>query len=205
MKKKVKSNLQALELGGMVSKKNNYQELLNSIVQDIRNQRRYRNNRKQELVRFKSTIQSLSEKRTFYESQIDYYNQYVKTCMDNLQQKTKKNRRSGLFHREKKNKQSVVYTAARLHEKGVVLEIEGLPTNQFKNVVFDIGSTEDPGIFSVNCKFMGVNMDQVVLVFQDLLQLQYEGVAVMKMFNKAKINVNLLIFLLNRKFYGKTL
>ena len=38
--------------------------------------------------------------------------------------------------------------------------------NRFKNVVFDIGSTEDPGIFSVNCKFMGVNMDQVVLVFQ---------------------------------------
>lgn len=40
---------------------------------------------------------------------------------------------------------------------------------------------------------------------QDLLQLQYEGVAVMKMFNRAKVNVNLLIFLLNRKFYGKHL
>lgn len=38
---------------------------------------------------------------------------------------------------------------------------------------------------------------------QDLLQLQYEGVAVMKMFGRAKINVNLLIFLLNKKFYGK--
>lgn len=38
---------------------------------------------------------------------------------------------------------------------------------------------------------------------QDLLQLQYEGVAVMKMFDKAKVNVNLLIFLLNKKFYGK--
>ena len=41
------------------------------------------------------------------------------------------------------------------------------------------------------------------LCFQDLLQLQYEGVAVMPMFDKAKINVNLLIFLLNKKFYGK--
>ena len=44
----------------------------------------------------------------------------------------------------------------------------------------------------------------VILLFgQDLLQLQYEGVAVMKMFGRAKINVNLLIFLLNKKFYGK--
>lgn len=42
-----------------------------------------------------------------------------------------------------------------------------------------------------------------VFCVQDLLQLQYEGVAVMKMFDKAKVNVNLLIFLLNKKFYGK--
>lgn len=43
----------------------------------------------------------------------------------------------------------------------------------------------------------------IFLLFQDLLQMQYEGVAVMKMFDKAKVNVNLLIFLLNKKFYGK--
>lgn len=49
-----------------------------------------------------------------------------------------------------------------------------------------------------------INVSIVIIIIpQDLLQLQYEGVAVMKMFNKAKINVNLLIFLINRKFYGK--
>lgn len=42
-----------------------------------------------------------------------------------------------------------------------------------------------------------------VFCAQDLLQLQYEGVAVMKMFDKAKVNVNLLIFLLNKKFFKK--
>uniref|UniRef100_A0A674MYF3 IQ motif containing GTPase activating protein 2 n=1 Tax=Takifugu rubripes TaxID=31033 RepID=A0A674MYF3_TAKRU len=99
--------------------------------------------------------------------------------------------------------QSLKYTAARLHEKGVVLEIEGLQTNQFKNVMFDISPTEEVGDFEVKAKFMGVEMEKVQLHFQDLLQLQYEGVAVMKMFDKAKVNVNLLIFLLNKKFYGK--
>lgn len=38
---------------------------------------------------------------------------------------------------------------------------------------------------------------------QELLQLQYEGVAVMKMFDRAKVNVNLLLFLLNKKFFKK--
>ncbi|MGH0128970.1 UNVERIFIED_CONTAM: hypothetical protein FKN15_040067 [Acipenser sinensis] len=62
---------------------------------------------------------------------------------------------------------------------------------------------EEVGDFEVKAKFMGVEMEKVQLHFQDLLQLQYEGVAVMKIFDKAKVNVNLLIFLLNKKFYGK--
>lgn len=44
---------------------------------------------------------------------------------------------------------------------------------------------------------------QIFFSAQDLLQLQYEGVAVMKLFDRATVNVNLLIFLLNKKFYGK--
>ncbi|XP_070211492.1 ras GTPase-activating-like protein IQGAP1 isoform X2 [Littorina saxatilis] len=208
MKTKIRNNLQVLELAGMVSHKDHYQDLINAIVQDIRNQRRYRNNRKQELLRVRNTLNSLNEKRTFYESQIDYYNQYVKTCLDNLQSKSKKPKKSGFFHRREGNqnaRKSIHYNAAQLYEKGVVLEIESLPQNQFKNVLFEIAATEDPGVFEVSAKFMGVAMDKVQLVFQDLLQLQYEGVAVMKMFNRAKVNVNLLIFLLNRKFYGRQL
>ncbi|NWT69106.1 IQGA2 protein, partial [Prunella himalayana] len=98
---------------------------------------------------------------------------------------------------------SLKYTAARLHEKGVILEIEDLQTNQFKNVMFDITPGEEVGDFEIKAKFLGVEMEKVQLHFQDLLQMQYEGVAVMKMFDKAKVNVNLLIFLLNKKFYGK--
>jgi hypothetical protein len=42
-----------------------------------------------------------------------------------------------------------------------------------------------------------------VLYPQELLKLQYEGVAVTDMFGAAKINVNLLLHFLNAKFYGK--
>ena len=45
-------------------------------------------------------------------------------------------------------------------------------------------------------------MYYTIVSTQDLLQLQYEGLAVMKMFGRAKINVNLLIYLINKKFYG---
>ncbi len=50
-----------------------------------------------------------------------------------------------------------------------------------------------------------ISRNDVWFCVQDLLQLQYEGLAIMKMFGRAKINVNLLIYLINKKFYGRVL
>ncbi|XP_065671327.1 ras GTPase-activating-like protein IQGAP1 isoform X1 [Hydra vulgaris] len=202
IKKKIYHNLKTLEQQGLVSSKNRYQDIVNAIAKDIRNQRKYRQRRKQELQKLKQTLDNLNRKAKFYEEQVNYYNQYTKVCLDNL---TKK--KVGKVKKGKKSDNIVVgtikYSAQKLFEKKVVLEIEGLPQPQFKNVMFEITSSEDVGVFEVSAKFMGVAMEKVELVFQDLLQLQYDGVAVMKMFGKAKINVNLLIFLINKKFYGK--
>lgn len=207
-KRKILRNLRTLEQAGLVSEENKYQEIINEITKDIRNQRRHRQRRKAELVKLQQTLNALNSKTAFYEDQITYYNTYIKACLDNL---TRKNSRRSIKMdgkgEEKTNKKvkqsSLKYTAARLHEKGVILEIEGLQTNQFKNVLFDITPGDEVGDFEVKAKFLGVEMEKVQLHFQDLLQMQYDGVAVMKIFDKAKVNVNLLIFLLNRKFYGK--
>lgn len=207
-KRKILRNLRTLEQAGLVNSKHKYQEVINDISKDIRYQRRYRQRRKAELVKLQQTLTALNSKTDFYQEQINYYDTYIKTCLDNLNRKN--SRRSIKLDRKdeekgsKKSKaSSLKYTAAKLHEKGVILEIEGVQINQFKNVMFDICPCEEVGDFEIKAKFMGVEMEKVQLHFQDLLQLQYEGVAVMKMFDKAKVNVNLLIFLLNKKFYGK--
>uniref|UniRef100_A0A672LL19 Ras GTPase-activating-like protein IQGAP1 n=1 Tax=Sinocyclocheilus grahami TaxID=75366 RepID=A0A672LL19_SINGR len=207
-KRKILRNLRTLEQAGLVSSKQKYQEAINDISKDIRYQRRYRQRRKAELVKLQQTLTALNSKAAFYQEQINYYDTYIKTCLDNLNRKN--SRRSIKLDRKEEGKgskkskaSSLKYTAAKLHEKGVILEIEGLQTNQLKNVMFDICPCEEVGDFEIKAKFMGVEMEKVQLHFQDLLQLQYEGVAVMKMFDKAKVNVNLLIFLLNKKFYGK--
>uniref|UniRef100_A0A4W4H1C8 IQ motif containing GTPase activating protein 1 n=1 Tax=Electrophorus electricus TaxID=8005 RepID=A0A4W4H1C8_ELEEL len=198
-KEKIKSNLQRLAELGKVHPENRYQDLINDITKDIRNQRRYRQRRKAELVKLQQTNAALNSKSSFYNVQIDYYNQYIKTCMDNLQ-----TQKGDSYNKAKKSKQvSQKYTAARLHEKGVLIEIEDLQTNQFKNVIFEISPSEVVGVFDIKAKFMGVHLETLMLEYQDLLQLQYEGVAVMKLFDRATVNVNLLIFLLNKKFYGK--
>ncbi|NWW86469.1 IQGA3 protein, partial [Rhynochetos jubatus] len=205
-KRKIIRNLRRLESLGLLDSARQYQELINELAKDILNQRRYRQHRKGELLKLRQTLEGLNAKTLFYEEQIDYYNQYIKTCLDNLAASSKYvslQTPSRLKTTRSKKLQSLRYTAARLFEKGVLLEIEDLPLSQFRNVIFDIIPCEESGRFQVKAKFMGIDMERFQLHYQDLLQLQYEGVAVMKMFDKAKVNVNLLIFLLNKKFFKK--
>ncbi|NXI98624.1 IQGA3 protein, partial [Psophia crepitans] len=199
-KRKIIRNLRRLESLGLVDSAHQYQELIDELAKDICNQRRYRQRRKGELLKLRQTLQGLNAKTLFYEEQTDYYNQYIKTCLDNL---AASNKYVPLVSGKNKKLPSLHYTAAQLFEKGVLLEIEDLPPSQFRNVIFDIVPCEESGRFQVKAKFMGIDMERFQLHYQDLLQLQYEGVAVMKMFDKAKVNVNLLIFLLNKKFFKK--
>ncbi|NWW62577.1 IQGA3 protein, partial [Ifrita kowaldi] len=204
-KRKVIRNLRRLESLGLVDSANQYQELVDELAKDIRNQRRHRQQRRRELLKLRQTLEGLDAKTLFYEEQIDYYNQYIKTCLDTLAASNKcacgpfSSRVSG----KSKKLPSLHYTAAQLWEKGVLLEIQDLPPSQLRNVIFDIIPCEESGRFQVKAKFMGIDMERFQLHYQDLLQLQYEGVAVMKMFDRAKVNVNLLIFLLNKKFFKK--
>ncbi|XP_056672219.1 ras GTPase-activating-like protein IQGAP3 [Monodelphis domestica] len=194
--RRVLKNLRHLESLGLVTSADGYQGLVDEMAQDIRNQRRHRQRRKAELVKLRATFQGLQAKTAFYEEQGDYYNQYIRTCLDSLAHSNKSDRKG-------KKQPSLHYTAAQLWEKGVLVEIEDLPVTHFRNVIFDIIPGEEAGKFEVKAKFMGVDMERFQVHYQDLLQLQYEGVAVMKLFNKAKVNVNLLIFLLNKKLYLK--
>lgn len=194
--RRVLRNLRRLEGLGLVSARDGYQGLVDELAKDIRNQRRHRQRRKAELVKLQATVQGLNAKTTFYEEQGDYYSQYIRACLGHLAPSSKSASKG-------KKQPSLHYTAAQLLEKGVLVEIEDLPASHFRNVIFDITPGDEAGKFEVSAKFLGVDMERFQLHYQDLLQLQYEGVAIMKLFNKAKVNVNLLIFLLNKKFLRK--
>ncbi|KAI4892427.1 hypothetical protein NFI96_019360, partial [Prochilodus magdalenae] len=202
-KRKIQRSLRRLEALGVLTPPDSETQILQLIAKDIRHQRLYRQRRQAELVKLKQTLDSLHCKSSFHSEQVDYYSQYISTCLRNLTA-SQVNGKKAADSKGKKSKQpTLTYTAARLHEKGVLLEIEDLPITQFKNVIFDIIPSEEGGTFLVKARFLGVDMERFPLKYQDLLQLQYEGVAVMKMFDKAKVNVNLLIFLLNKKFFKK--
>ncbi|XP_067365190.1 ras GTPase-activating-like protein IQGAP3 isoform X2 [Channa argus] len=201
-KRKILRSLRRLEGLGVLRAPESENQILQMIAKDIRQQRLHRQRRGAALLKLRQTLQSLQVKSSFQSEQVDYYRHYITSCLDNLTKNSKRTNKKAAESRAKKLP-ALSYSAARLHEKGVLLEIEDLPSTQFKNVVFDIVPGSERGSFSVKARFLGVEMEEFVLKYQDLLQLQYEGMAVMKMFDKAKVNVNLLIFLLNKKFFKK--
>lgn len=62
--------------------------------------------------------------------------------------------------------QCLKYSGAKLHEKGILVSIQDLPTHQYKNVLFEIRPTESNGVFSVCGKFMGVEMETIEINIQ---------------------------------------
>ncbi|KAK5931495.1 hypothetical protein CesoFtcFv8_000210 [Champsocephalus esox] len=197
-KKKILRNLRRLQ--GVLGEEGE-DHMLQIIAKDIRQQRLHRQRRGGELQKLHQTLSSLQLKSRHHCEQVDYYRHYITSCLDHLTTDSKSTNKKAA--EKKKKLPALSYSAARLQEKGVLLEIQDLPPTQFRNVVFDIVPGPERGSFTVKARFLGVEMEEFLLQYQDLLQLQYEGVAVMKMFDKAKINVNLLIFLLNKKFFKK--
>ncbi|XP_045901398.1 ras GTPase-activating-like protein IQGAP3 isoform X2 [Micropterus dolomieu] len=202
-KRKILRSLRRLEGLGVLRPPQSENLILQMIAKDIRQQRLHRQRRGAELQKLHQTLSSLQAKSSFHSEQVDYYRHYITSCLDNLTATSKSTNKKAAESKGKKKLPALSYNAARLQEKGVLLEIQDLPATQFKNVVFDIVPGPEKGTFNVKARFLGVEMEEFLLKYQDLLQLQYEGVAVMKMFDKAKINVNLLIFLLNKKFFKK--
>ncbi|XP_037532593.1 LOW QUALITY PROTEIN: ras GTPase-activating-like protein IQGAP3 [Nematolebias whitei] len=202
-KRKILRSLRCLEGLGVLRPPQAENQILQMIAKDIRQLRLHRQHRGVELLQLRQTLCRLQEKSTFHSEQVDYYKHYITSCLENLTANSRSAKKKKTADGGGRTLPALSYSAARLQEKGVLLEIQDLPHTQFKNVVFNILPGPRSGSFRVKAQFLGVEMEEFLLQYQDLLQLQYEGVAVMKMFDTAKVNVNLLIFLLNKKFFKK--
>ena len=96
---------------------------------------------------------------------------------------------------------SFKYTASALHEKGVLVSIDDCSTKQYPLINITISSNEQ-GVFLMEASMFGSkSSEKEVLKLEDLLQSQYNKVDIITVFDIAKINLNLLIFLINKKYH----
>jgi Ras GTPase-activating-like protein IQGAP2/3 len=222
-------NLQLLEEQGRIKSSDHYQSLLKSIATDLLQAYSRRHLREAEMDQLWITWEKLGKKTAYLNGQVEEYNAYIRNCIERQaarkQRRVKSiSRLSGIFmtapepnvqdtseiSRTTDTRQDTLvprygkkkFTAAKLLKKGVIIALEDVPKEQYGLITFTF-SSDEIGIYDVSAKFMGFGIDDahMEIRFDDLLQKQYENVHVLSLFDGAvKVNVHLLIYLLNNTF-----
>ncbi|KAI0598472.1 hypothetical protein F4775DRAFT_185833 [Biscogniauxia sp. FL1348] len=215
MKRNALENIMRLEQLGRISKKNHYQDILNAIALDIRTKSRRRVQRQRELEGVRMTLSNLHEKAKYLEQQRKSYDDYIEQAMATLQKHKGKRRFLMPFTKQYNHQRelersgrvpkfgSYKYSVRALCEKGVVVSWQGVPERDWSNVNMTI-SCDEVGEFNLEGSRGHIQIPgaSALIPIEDLLQAQFEAHQFMNVFEgNLKLNVNLLLHLLYKKFY----
>jgi len=215
-KHKAQEYLIQLEGYHEIKKEDGYQALLNIIGKELRNKNIQRETRIAEIKKLKQTIENLKQKEDYLLSQKDTYNNYIDMCRTQLTNSKKPRSKPTIFSRqyyymkklEKEGKVpkfgSYQYTAEQLYKRGVLVSIEGIPQKMYSAIKFTI-SSDEAGVFTIIAKTIASKIFEPIeieITLDELLQAKYDEIQVLSISDDtAKVNVNLLLHLINKKFY----
>jgi Ras GTPase-activating-like protein IQGAP2/3 len=228
LKRTALENILTLEKTGRISRHNQYQDLLNAIAVDIRTKHRRRVQRAKELEGVRATLTALDEKAVWLDQQLKSYNDYIEQAMITLQNKKGKKRFLLPFTKQYNHERelqrsgrvpkfgSFKYSARNLADKGVLVSWKGFSERQWEKINITI-SSDEVGLFHVEGSqgSMMIPGASATVPLDDLLQAQFNNCQFMNLFGEEtgeekgragndgslRLNVNLLVHLLMRKFY----
>ncbi|KAI9651827.1 MAG: hypothetical protein M1829_002132 [Trizodia sp. TS-e1964] len=215
LKRTALENILHLEQCGHLTRHNHYQDLLNEIAVDIRTKHRRRIQRQKELEGVKLTLGNLTEKSTWLEQQLKSYNDYIEQAMVTLQNKKGKKRFLLPFTKQYNHQRelersgrvpkfgSFKYSARTLADKGVLVSYQGYSERQYEKINLTI-SSDEVGVFFIEGSMGSIQMPgaSAQIPLDDLLQAQFNNHQFMNLFEgQMRLNVNLFLHLLFRKFY----
>ena len=220
-------NVRYLAQIGRLTQQNNFQDLLNAIAVDIRTKHRRRIQRQRELENVKVTLQRLNEQAVYLEAQLKTYNDYIEQAMLTLQRSHKNKKFVLPFTKQWDHERelqrtgrsckfgSYKYSARKLADKGVLVHWKGYNERQWDRVDLTISSSK-VGSFALdgsagNMMMPGAN---ATVTLDELLQAQFNNTQFMDFFSQQgarveglegdlRVNVNLFLHLIMKKFYGE--
>ncbi|CAM1509986.1 Fc.00g003210.m01.CDS01 [Cosmosporella sp. VM-42] len=215
LKRTALENVMRLEQFGRISKHNYYQDVLNAIALDIRTKSRRRVQRQREVEGVRLTLSNLHQKAKYLEQQRKSYDDYIEQAMSTLQNKKGKKRFLLPFTKQYNHQRelersgrvpkfgSFKYSARSLSEKGVLVAWDGMGERDWEKINLTI-SCDQVGVFNLEGSRGHIQIPgaSALVPIEDLLQAQFEAHQFMNLFEgNLKLNVNLLLHLLYKKFY----
>ncbi|TFB02870.1 Ras GTPase-activating-like protein [Trichoderma ghanense] len=215
LKRTALENIMQLEQMGRITKQNQYQDVLNAIASDIRTQSRRRVQRQRELDGVRLTLANLNEKAKYLEQQRKSYDDYIEQAMKTLQNKKGRKRFLMPFTKQYNHQRelersgrvpkfgSYKYSVRALSEKGVLVSWTGTAEREWDKIDLTI-SCDQVGVFTIEGTRSHIQIPGATaqVPIEDMLQAQFEAHQFMTLFEgNLKLNVNLLLHLIYRKFY----
>jgi Ras GTPase-activating-like protein IQGAP2/3 len=204
-----------LEKRGKVTRADGYQGILNAIAADVRSKHRKRLQRQKEMQTMTEVLRHLAERKRHFEEQINQYNNYVKSAMETMQRGNGKRRfvmpfSKQFFHLRDLHRNGTIpqfgsykYSAQDLYDRGILLSIDQYSPKQFDRIDVILSSNQI-GVFRIQATntTVGALIGTEDLKMEDLLQSQYANRASLAVLGgKAKFNLDLLLYQINKKFY----
>jgi len=189
--KKIHSNLKKLVTDGIVSEEDNYSKLRKDTVQELINYEAQIQKTNTDLVRLKTVLKNIHEHNEFLKQQYEAYKEYL----TNVRQKTASNPKGSGKQIMKKG--PFKFSHVKLQQDGVIIESE-VPEERRSNIFFSF-TCNTPGVFEVTVMYKNRNISELKLHLDDLLERQHNNNLELET-DFLKLNVNLLIFLLNKSF-----
>ena len=217
LKRTALENILQLENMGRLTRRNNFQDLLNSIAVDIRTKHRRRIQRQRELEGVRTTLTRLNEQAGYLEQQLQTYNDYIEQAMVTLHGKKGKKRFIMPFTKQWDHERelqrtgrsfkfgSYKYSARNLADKGVMVHWKGYLERQWDRIDLTISSNE-VGVFTIDGSSgnMMIPSANAQVPLDDLLQAQFNNTQFMDFFEGSlRVNVNLFLHLIMKKFYNE--
>ncbi|KAI4104651.1 MAG: hypothetical protein LQ339_003729 [Xanthoria mediterranea] len=217
LKRTALENILRLEQLGRLTRHNHYQDLLNEIAIDIRTKHRRRIQRQRELEGVRLTLARLNDQATYLEQQLKTYNDYIEQAMVTLQNKKGKKRFLMPFTKQWDHERELArsgrvpkfgsfkYSAQELGNRGILVAWHGYTERQWQHIDLTISSNE-VGVFTLDGSNGPIAMPgaSAQVPLDDLLQAQFNNTQFMEFFGsggEVKVNVNLFLHLIMRKFY----
>lgn len=221
LKRTALENILRLEQIGRLTRHNHYQDLLNAIAVDIRTKHRRRVQRQRELETVRLTLARLNDQAVYLEGQLKTYNDYIEQAMVTLQNKKGKKRFLMPFTKQWDHERELArsgrvpkfgsykYSAQDLANRGILLSWAGFVERQYQHIDLTISSNE-VGVFALEGSNGPISIPgaSAQVPLDDLLQAQFNNTQVLEFFDEGgrsggglRVNVNLFLHLIMRKFY----
>ncbi|EGC36786.1 Ras GTPase-activating protein [Dictyostelium purpureum] len=210
--KKILVNVKKLSMEGYLKgEDDNFIQLRKDIVAELLNYETYINKTTQDIDKLKQVLATIHQHNVFLQQQLDYYEKYLSNVRENCgtsnntssssdTKKSKKDKEKD--KKEEKNKKVAKkgpfkFSYSQMEKDGLISQSE-VPEDRRSNIFFSF-SSESPGIYDVVLIYRTTAVSEIKLHLDELLEMQSNSQTEYET-DFFKLNVNLLLYLLNKTF-----